>query len=197
MNIVIIHANPSEKSLGKEIIRSIIENLESKNIKPVFRDLYQINFDPVLTSDDLESFRTNKLSEDILTEQKIIANSDLLLFVYPLWWGGMPAIMKGYIDRVFAHGFAYHVEENGVFPGLKGKSVINICSHGESAEKFNEIGMYNALEKVFEEGVFKFSGIKTEAHFYFQDPWSMTDKMINDRIKEINSFIQNLVEQNN
>lgn len=49
----------------------------------------------------------NKISDDVKKEQDYVSWADTMVFIYPIWWGGMPAIARGYLDRVFSHGFAY------------------------------------------------------------------------------------------
>ncbi|WP_346419166.1 NAD(P)H-dependent oxidoreductase, partial [Listeria monocytogenes] len=70
-------------------------------------DLYRDRFDPVLLFDEKKRRSDMKRDPETAEYRRIVKNADHLIFIYPLWWGGMPAIMKGFIDRVFAAGEAY------------------------------------------------------------------------------------------
>ena len=81
-------------------------------------DLYEENFNPVLFFN--ENKRRRDLHHDPETKvyREAIAWADHLIFVFPIWWSGMPAILKGFIDRVFAKGFAYEYDSNMHMKGL-------------------------------------------------------------------------------
>ena len=78
----------------------------------------------------------------------------------------MPAILKGYIDRVLLHGFAYLSTPSGVVPLLTGKKVMVFNSMGQSREDY-ERGMFEALRMTTDVGIFKFCGMEVVEHVYF------------------------------
>lgn len=109
--------------------------LTQKSSSLQVRDLYQVNFHPVLSLDDMNGQRMGQVSEEVKQEQEFISWADHISFIYPIWWTGMPAIMKGYIDRVISYGFAYRYDQ-GVQKGLlRGKEVTIINTHGKSNEE--------------------------------------------------------------
>ena len=70
--------------------------------------MYKENFNPVLSEKDLESYSDpTKLPKDILSVHNKIKKSDTLIFIYPVLWYSVPAILKGFVDRVFTSGFAF------------------------------------------------------------------------------------------
>jgi NAD(P)H dehydrogenase (quinone) len=79
----------------------------------------------------------------------------------------MPAIMKGYIDRVFSYGFAYRYDQ-GVQKGLlRGKKTLIVNSHGKSNAEYEATGMDKALILTSDNGIFKYCGLEVQKHFYF------------------------------
>ena len=107
MQTAVIYAHPNPNSFNGAILNQVIKALEDgKHFYDVI-DLYRDRFDPVLLFD--EKKRRSDMNRDPETAEyrRIVKNADHLIFIYPLWWGGMPAIMKGFIDRVFAAGEAY------------------------------------------------------------------------------------------
>ena len=84
----------------------------------------------------------------------------------PLWWAQMPAMLKGFVDRVFANGYAYSYGENGPEGLLQGKTAqLYICT-GNPGEYYEESGMYDAQRRVNDVGIFGFCGIKSKSTFF-------------------------------
>ncbi|XBM33658.1 NAD(P)H-dependent oxidoreductase [Bacillus licheniformis] len=107
MQTAVIYAHPNPNSFNGVILNQVIKALEDgKHFYDVI-DLYRDRFDPVLLFDEKKRRSDMKRDPETAEYRRIVKNADHLIFIYPLWWGGMPAIMKGFIDRVFAAGEAY------------------------------------------------------------------------------------------
>lgn len=102
MNHLIIYAHPSTNSFSNAVLDELKECSMEKECRTEVRDLYSIGFDPVLRAADFEGICGGQTPEDIRREESYIKWADLITFIYPIWWAGMPAILKGYIDRVFS-----------------------------------------------------------------------------------------------
>ncbi|MCQ9640742.1 NAD(P)H-dependent oxidoreductase [Chryseobacterium sp. WG14] len=167
MKHLLIYAHPNENSLNHNLLQQVIATLQSGHHEIRIRDLYQMNFDPVLSLTDMQEQRAGKVSEDILVEQDFISWADQITFIYPIWWTGLPAIMKGYIDRVFSYGFAYRYDQ-GVQKGLlKGKKALIINTHGKSHEEYAKTGMNTALSLTSDQGIFAYCGFEIIQHLFF------------------------------
>jgi NAD(P)H dehydrogenase (quinone) len=167
MKNLIIYAHPNSASLNHFFKETVVESLEKSGQEVVVRDLNQINFNPVFSLEDMNGQRMGKVANDVQTEQDYITWADQLIFVYPIWWTGMPAIMKGFIDRIFSYGFAYRYDQ-GVQKGLlTGKKAIIINSHGKSNSEYEAIGMDKALALTSDTGIFNYCGLEIQEHFYF------------------------------
>ncbi len=167
MRHLIIYAHPNENSLNHSLFQAVIENLSSENHEIIVRDLNVICFNPVLSLEDIQGQRIGKVSDDVKTEQDFISWAEHITFIYPIWWTGMPAIMKGFIDRVFSYGFAYRYDQ-GIQKGLlNGKQAVIINTHGKSHEEYRQIGMDKALSLVSDVGIFQYCGFKINQHFFF------------------------------
>ena len=133
MNIYIIFAYPNKSGLNYGALESLQAGFEKAGHQVIVSDLYKDGFDPVLVFN--EDKKRRDIQHDPETEEyrKNIQWADHLVFVYPIWWAGMPAILKGFIDRVFATGFVYHF--NGVLPvgHLKGKTAWIVNTHDSPA----------------------------------------------------------------
>lgn len=167
MRHLIIYAHPNENSLNHTLLNTVIETLQSHNEEIIVRDLYKIGFDPVFSLEDMQGQFQGKLSDDVKTEQEHISWAEQITFIYPIWWTGLPAIMKGYIDRVFSYGFAYRYDQ-GIQKGLlKGKKTVIINTHGKSHEEYEKMGMDKALTLTSDNGIFIYSGLEIIRHLFF------------------------------
>ncbi|MCD0470661.1 NAD(P)H-dependent oxidoreductase [Flavobacterium sp. JAS] len=180
MKNLIIYAHPNSASLNHFFKQTVVESLENSGEEVIVRDLNQINFNPVLSLEDMQGQRMGQIADDVKAEQDFITWADQIIFIYPIWWTGMPAIMKGFIDRVFSYGFAYRYDQ-GVQKGLlTGKKAIIINSHGKSKEEYEAMGMDKALTLTFDTGIFNYCGLEIQNHFYFDKADRASTENISD-----------------
>lgn len=115
-----------------------------------------IKFDPILHHGYK---KIQKLEPDLIKLQKDIKWSNHIVIIFPVWWGGMPALLKGLIDRAFLPGFAFHQKKDGSYQKLlKGKSAHLFIAMGEGFWIYRILG--SLAEKVIKRYVLQFSGIK-------------------------------------
>lgn len=168
MNILVIYAHPYNKSFNHAIKESIINAAETAQHNVVVRDLYALNFNPVLSASELvNSFKGGEVPEDVRIEQEHLAWAEAVVLVYPLWWAGMPAILRGYLDRIFSYGFAYTATDAGIVGLLGNKRIIMVNTIGAAEEVYQKNGMLNALETIANPGIFNFCGTSVEKYFHF------------------------------
>lgn len=160
--IVIAHPNPD--SFNHAIKEKIIAALEAQNHQVKVRDLYALAFDPLLSRAELSHYDSGAIAEDVKVEQEQILWADQLVFIYPTWWWSMPAMMKGYFDRVFLPGFAFLADEEGVVGLLKGKKAWIIQTTGSDQAYIEENDLDTMVKKPLETGLFNFCGIEVIAH---------------------------------
>jgi NAD(P)H dehydrogenase (quinone) len=178
MKHLIIYAHPSSASLNHHFKQTTERILTQNNHEVVLRDLYQLNFNPVLSLDDMAGQRMGIIADDVRQEQEFILWADCITLIYPIWWTGMPAIMKGYIDRVFSYGFAYRYDQ-GVQKGLLGGRALHVINtHGKSSDEYQKTGMDKALSLTSDNGIFTYCGFNIKHHFFFDK----ADKANQERI---------------
>lgn len=128
MNVLLIYAHPEPMSLNGSLKDFSIKRLEDAGYVVQVSDLYAMNWKASLDADDsmdrqagarfdpsLDSqraFESGRQSEDIALEQDKLRWADAVILQFPLWWYSMPAILKGWVERVYAYGFAYGVGEH-------------------------------------------------------------------------------------
>ena len=167
MNHLIVFAHPDSKSFGKAIVETVTKESAAKGFSTKVKDLYSENFNPVLGPSDFEAFGNGEIPADIRAEQDLITWADAISFVYPTWWTGLPAILKGYIDRVFSYGFAYEIRDGAVIGLLKGKRVRLFSTTGTPGPMYDSNGMHDSMKQTQDTGIFRFSGIDDVEHLFF------------------------------
>ncbi len=214
-NVLIILSHPEQKSFCSSLAKEAENFFKTKNCLVTVRDLYKMNFNPVAGPSDFtkisekgkqhfqlgveqrEAAHTGTLKNDIKIEQDIIKKSDLILFVFPLWWSSCPAIMKGYIDRVLTHGFAFDALTNELFNNglLKGKEVKCIVTAGGAEEYYLPEGPHKmTVEERLEHltfGSLAFCGLNIHKSFIAHGVSPMTPK---EKLEELTSNLQKDLE---
>jgi|AKZA01.1.fsa_nt_gi Putative NADPH-quinone reductase (modulator of drug activity B) len=170
MKSLVVFAHPGGKEFGHNhtILSEVIVELEKKGHEVIVRDLYKMNFKAILDDKDYSMFNQGKIPEDIALEQKYITESDNIIVIAPIWWTSLPAILKGYFDRVFAYGFAYSIDDTGnMVRLLSNKKGLFINTYGHSESYYQELGMLEAFRKTMDVGIFEYTGIEVVDHLMY------------------------------
>ncbi|MEI8361812.1 MAG: NAD(P)H-dependent oxidoreductase [Betaproteobacteria bacterium] len=107
--ILVILGHSISESFCSALAESYIKGAKAAGNEVQLISLGKLTFDPILHSDGM--LHIHKLEPDLLAAQAAISWAQHLVFVYPIWWGAMPALLKGFIDRIFLPGFAYKYRE--------------------------------------------------------------------------------------
>ena len=159
MKHLIIYVNPEEESFSNEIKEYVINFSKEKGHEVVLRDLYKLGFNPILSKEDLALEKEEKVQDDVKIEQGHINWADAITFIYPIWWH-IPAMMKGYFDRVFSYGYAYRYE-NGKPKGLlPRKKVLRYNPMGSPRELFERNGLRETFERVVDIYILQSCGLR-------------------------------------
>ena len=151
MKTLVIYVHPEAKGHCSTILDNVKKNIDCEVL-----DLYKMKFDPVLTKEEYKMTPKPKFKG---IQQKI-KKADKLIFIYPHWWGGMPATLKGFFERVFTHNFAFKFEGKMPKPLLKGKKALVFKTTG--GPTFFHLIMGNHDSKIIKSEILGFCGIKTK-----------------------------------
>lgn len=128
-----------------QLARAYVQELERLGHLQTTHDLYRMGFNPLMGADELEPLQNAyQAPADVLDAQAAVQAADVLTVVYPLWWATMPAILEGYIDRVFARGFAYEARNGVNIPLLTGRQCVLITLSGSPMSRLQENGQWAA-----------------------------------------------------
>jgi NAD(P)H dehydrogenase (quinone) len=170
MKHLVVAAHPAEDSFTMGLTRTYAAELEKLGHRQLTCDLYRMGFDPVLAADELLPVSADHpVSADVRKAQDDIRAADVLTVIYPLWWLSMPAMMKGYIDRIFARGFAYE-SHNGVVRGLlSGKKAVLITISGAPLPLLVKSGGWDAVQVLQDTHIFRSAGFELLEHLHFDE----------------------------
>lgn len=171
MKVLWVFAHPEQKSLNGSLRDVGISALEEAGHECRQSDLYAMRWKAVVDADDFinessdrliigpasgRAYWSGTLSPDILAEQEKIEWADAIVLQFPIWWYGMPAILKGWFDRVFVMGFGYAINdpqhpERALRYGdghLKGKLAFSVITSGSSEASLGPRGIHGPLHQI-------------------------------------------------
>lgn len=170
MKVTIVYNHPYEKSFNNAILQTTVKALESINCEPTVINLDKENFNPVMTSEDLLAFVKHKqIDEQTKKYTKILEKSDHLILIFPIWWELMPAMMKGFIDKVVFPGSFYEYNSNGLTMNKKMKNIktITIITTMNTPKIVYRFFFGNAIKKALINGTFKKTGYENSKWISF------------------------------
>ncbi|WP_291857487.1 NAD(P)H-dependent oxidoreductase [Marinilabilia sp.] len=193
MQHLIISAHPNQGSFSNSLVDALKKDSEHNDVKVVVRNLYDLDFNPVLSSADLAQIKNGETPADIAKEQKLLGEADIISLVYPLWWGSFPAVLKGYFDRVLTNGFAFKVTPNGAEGLLKGKKAFLHTSMGNSVEEYENKGILKAFRQIHGQEVFGFVGVEVAGHLFYPRISESSPEMKEKYIEEALGFYKTVM----
>ncbi|OVE74612.1 hypothetical protein BVX95_01845 [archaeon D22] len=158
MGKLIIYAHPGTKAHCPIILDEVKKTLTDSKEEFKVLDLYKLSYNPVLRYEEHYTAGQRDITPENKKYQELIKENDLII-IYPIWWGSMPAILKGFIDRVFTSKFAFEYK-NGLPVGLlKNKKALVFVTSG--APTFFSRIFQGAVSNIKKE-ILGFCGIKTK-----------------------------------
>ncbi|MBN1129854.1 MAG: NAD(P)H-dependent oxidoreductase [Chitinispirillaceae bacterium] len=161
MNILIVLAHPNQRSFNHAIAQRVSAALKRSGHTVIFHDLYAEKFNPLLSVDDLVKDRILDSKARIYCDE--LEDCDGLVFVHPNWWGGPPAVLKGWLDRVLRPGIAYAFDPadsgGGVPKGLLTGKTALVFNTADTPEAREREVFGDPLEQQWKKCVFEFCGV--------------------------------------
>lgn len=176
MHATIVVAHPERGSLTQAIGRKVAEGLVASCERHSFEivDLAAGGFDPRFTARDAGVLaRQAEPSAEVLAEQARLDRSDALVLVYPVYWWSMPALLKGWIDRVFSNGWAYDdIPGKGIAKRLGWLPVHLVAIGGADRRTYARHGYAEAMKTQIDHGIFDYCGapVLTSELLLLSDP---------------------------
>ncbi|WP_028661822.1 NAD(P)H-dependent oxidoreductase [Saccharomonospora saliphila] len=220
MKVLWITAHPDPRSLTAALACEGVRALTGLGHEVRVRDLYAMKWNPVVDAADFDhdpgrrlhvgaaakqAHREGRLCPEIRAEQDHLRWSDTVVWQFPLWWHGMPAILKGWIDRVFVNGFAYGVTDPATGAtlrygdgGLKGRRALVVTTIGGRESAFGPRGVHGALEDLLfpiQHGISFYAGMAPLAPFAVYGADRSTDSDYAEAAARLRARLASLPEE--
>ena len=170
----VILCHPDPESFNAAVATTYCEAVRAFYHEAVVRDLYSLKFDPVLKADEQPSALDFVPSADVVTELDVLVNADVIVLVYPIWFGTPPAMLKGYVDRVLGAGFGHRsMRERGEGSVAAGKHLVSITTSGNSSQWLESQGAIVSLHNVFDS--YLVNAFSTASHTHLHLPSIVED----------------------
>lgn len=141
----LILAHPYDKSFCYEIFNVI----KSQDYDFEIIDLYRDGFNPTITKEELSQYNSGTIiDQQVIKYQKILKETTKLIIITPIWWNSIPAILKGFFDKVFSKHFAYEDSPMGVIGKLKNIKEVQIITTSNSPIPYLKINGINHVIKM-------------------------------------------------
>jgi NAD(P)H dehydrogenase (quinone) len=147
---VVVLGHPATGSFNHQIAEIYCQAVRACGQDALLRDLYASGFDPLLKSDERLGHGAGALAADVAAELDALAGARVLVLIYPIWFGGPPAIIKGYVDRVLSAGLGPHeVKAGAAHPLLAGARLMTFSSSA-TTPWLSESGQWVSLRQSFD-----------------------------------------------
>lgn len=209
--VLIVHAHPESKSFNAALANQAQAFFLEQGFDVKLIDLYAEKFNPVGNLNDfleledseffkyqkeqLHAFETNSFAPELKAHMDLLEWCDILVFNFPLWWFALPAILKGWVDRVFAMGLVYGggkgVYDSGVF---KDKTAYLCITTGGPEQAYNG-GKNGDLDQILfpiQHGIFYFTGMTVLPPFIAYSPARKTDSERQSMLEAYNDYLTHL-----
>jgi NAD(P)H dehydrogenase (quinone) len=213
MNVLYIYAHPEPRSFNGALRDTAMVTLARSGHQVKASNLYVMKFKAVLDPQDfriranpdyfnpaaeqIHGFGTGSLAPDIREEVEKISWADLLIFQFPIWWSYMPAILKGWIDRVFVQGFVVDLADGRVYDRglLRGKKALIVATCGSTKEMYSRGGVHGDLIEhlsIITHTIFEFTGMDALPPFIVYNVPALTREAGAQELEQYRSFLETL-----
>jgi NAD(P)H dehydrogenase (quinone) len=166
MKHAVIFCHPRPNSFTGSVAEAYRNAAEGLGHTVLMRDLYRMNFDPCLKVEELPG-PAALVSADVAAERALLGDASVFVLIYPLWLNAPPAMIKGYLERVFGYGFAYGAGGRSGTPLLKGRKLLSFSSSGAPAEWVRQSGALGAVHQLYDRYIADLCGFVSLDHIHF------------------------------
>jgi NAD(P)H dehydrogenase (quinone) len=221
MNVLLVYAHPEPRSLNGTMRDFIVNRLRGEGHDVKVSDLYAMRWKAVLDADDFpqrdngkrfdpsgdsrEAFVAGTQTDDIAAEQEKLRWADLVIFQFPMWWFSMPAILKGWFERVYAYGLAYGVGEHSDHRwgdrygegSFKGKRAMLVVTTGGWQEHYGERGINGPIDDLLfpiQHGMLFYPGFEVLPPFVVYRTSKMTEQRCHETMVALVSRLDRVMQ---
>jgi NAD(P)H dehydrogenase (quinone) len=166
MKILAVFCHPMRDSFTGEILDNFVQGARDAGHEVEIADLYREGFQPVMQERDYAQFDGLAMPDDVLAEQARFERCEAFALIFPVWWWSFPAMLKGWIDRVFTAGWAFALstddqgrQDDPEDSLLTERKAVVLCCAGGSERMYEKYGTRDALTSQIEVGTMEYCGV--------------------------------------
>ncbi|MDX9805790.1 MAG: NAD(P)H-dependent oxidoreductase [bacterium] len=196
MKGLIIYAHPFEGSFCYAVKEKVIETLKKNGKEFNLIDLNKDKFDPVMTAEDLKLYSSGGTTDPNVDRYlEMLAETDSIFIIFPVWWGVMPAILKGFFDKVFLPKRAYIYKKSGMleplFPQIKQAVIFNTLG---GPKIYHNLMLFFPVKKVVADTTLKMIGVKKVKIVQFDRMKKSTDELRAKWLDQVEKSVGKMVK---
>ncbi|MGF7119068.1 NAD(P)H-dependent oxidoreductase [Methanobacterium oryzae] len=213
MKVLIVFAHPEPNSLNGVMKDLAAKTLRDNDHEVKISDLYSMRFKAVLDQDDFSQRKDNEifnpmmeqvnavgtgsLSQDIKDEVEKIKWADIIIFQFPVWWTAPPAILIGWIDRVFLPGVVHNIAEGKMYDTglLRGKKTMLSFTTGATRDIYSSEGPHGDLDEIFKfitHNILELTGLEVLDSFGLYGPAVISKEQVKEELEKFKETINSL-----
>ena len=163
---LVVLGHPGPNSFNAAIARQYVETVLTNHQNVILRDLYALGFDPLLKEPERTATTTDAVAADVRIELDLIEQCNVLTFVFPLWFGMPPAVIKGYVDRVLGAGFKSDGIGSAKDGAFQGKRLAVLTTSASTLPWLEAHGMWISLRQSFDHYMGTVFGFSASGHYH-------------------------------
>lgn len=193
MNVLIAVCNSKKNSFNHVIAKVALEEFAKKGYNVFYHDLYEEKFDPILFQDEIDTKDLDKVDDEYVKKTcKELVESDVIIIVHPNWWGQPPAMLKGWIDRIFRVGVSYKFDNTGKAIGLLNTKKAYVFNTSNTPEPV-ELNIYkDPLDNLWKTCVFGMCGVKNVERVMFKGVIKSTEETRENWLNNVRTLLNEL-----
>jgi NAD(P)H dehydrogenase (quinone) len=167
MRVLVIFAHPLEDSYAAALRDVVVATLSKVGHQVDLCDLYRESFDPVMSARERSAYKDTVNNVEAVSDHvQRLRQAEGVVFVFPSWWYGMPAILKGYFDRVWLPGVAFEFGPQAIRPLLRGIRLFGVVTTTGAPGWFTRLYMGNPSRKVLMRGLARLLAARDAERFW-------------------------------
>jgi NAD(P)H dehydrogenase (quinone) len=194
MRILLLFIHPKRDSFCGRLLGVVQAQLESQGHAVELADLYAEGFNPAFIPEDFAQFTGEPMPDDVLREQARVDRNEALVIIAPIWWWQYPAMLKGWIDRVFIGGWAFtDARGPNTQPILGLRKVLVLATAGAEAARFAKYGYLEGIRAQWDVGVWGYCGLDVQTTILwavrpFDAPAAETEAKLEEGRRVVQAF---------
>ena len=184
MNVLVVYAHPNPKSFNHAVLESFTKGLKDGGHTFDVVDLYAEKFNPSIQLEDFGQFAGKPMPKEVQKQQERLANAEAIVFISPALGWFVPAILEGWIQRVFSFGFAWKADQTGMIGLLMQKKGLYIFTTGNPEAYYQATGLGGSMKNILEMSLTE-SGIKETDFLFLYSVSAVDDATRKNYLKQV------------